>query len=224
MDDHEHISNGIQRFDGINYTYSSDRVKTYLTTLGVDILYSAVNGYVIPNNAPTNPNEKKLMSCNSKSRHVILGALVPTIASKVMGCSTTKEVWQKLKSIYEGDPKVKQVKLQQHREEFENLKMDEKEDIATYFLRIDEFVNAIGGLDEELNETLVVKKLLISLLLKYDAKVSAIEETRDLTKMTMDELHGSLIVYEMRTGTKSDQPNNEATFKVINDLESDPGA
>jgi hypothetical protein len=112
MDDHEHISNGIQKFDGRNYAYWSDRVKTYLTTLGVDIWYSVVNGYVIPNNAPTDPNEKKLMSCNSKARHVILAALAPTIASKVMGCSTTKDVWDKLKSIYEGDPKVKQVKLQ----------------------------------------------------------------------------------------------------------------
>jgi hypothetical protein len=52
--------------------------------------------------------------------------------------------------------------------------------------------------------------------LKYDAKVSAIEETRDLTKMTMDELHGSLIAYEMRTSTESHQPNNEAAFKAIN--------
>jgi hypothetical protein len=111
MDDHEHISNGIQRFYGRNYAYWSDRVKTYLTSLGVDIWYSVVNGHVIPNNAPTDPNEKKLMSCNSKSRHVIIGALAPTISRKLMGSSTSKEVWDKLKSIYEGDPKVKQVKL-----------------------------------------------------------------------------------------------------------------
>jgi hypothetical protein len=163
-------------------------VKNYLTSLGVDIWYSVVNGYVIPNNAPTDPNEKKLMSCNSKSRHVILGALAPTISRKVMGCNNPKEVWDKLKSIYEGDPKVKQVKLQRHRAEFENLKMDEKKDIATYFLRVDEVVNAIRGLGEDLNESLVVQNVLRSLLLKYDAKVSSIEETRDLTKMTMDEL------------------------------------
>jgi hypothetical protein len=133
-----------------------------------------------------------------------------------MGCNTTKEVWDKLKSIYEGHPKVKKVKLQRHREEFENLNMNEKEDISTYVLRVDEVVNAIRGLGEELNESLVVKKVLRSLLLNYDAKVPAIEETRDLTKMTMDELHGSLIAYEMRKSTKSDQPNNEATFKSIN--------
>ena len=85
MKDHENISNGIQKFDGRNYAYWSDRVKTYLSTLGVDIWYSVVNGYVIPKNDPTNPNENKLISCNLKSRHVILGALAPTIASKVMG-------------------------------------------------------------------------------------------------------------------------------------------
>jgi hypothetical protein len=215
MDEHEHISNGIQKFDGRNYEYWSDRVKTYLTDLGVDILYSVINGYVIPNNAPTDPNEKKLMSCNSKFKHVILAALAPTIAIKVMGYSTTKDVWDKIKSIYEGDPKVKQVKLQQHRAEFENLKMNEKEDIATYFLRVDEVVNAIIGLGEEIDESLVVQKVLRSLLLKYDAKVFTIEETRDLTKMEMDELHGSLIAYEMRKGTESDHPNNEATFKAI---------
>ena len=69
-------------------------------------MFSVVNGYVIPNNAPTNPNEKNLMSCNSKAKHVILAPLTPTIASKLMGCNTSKEAWDKLKSIYEGDPKV----------------------------------------------------------------------------------------------------------------------
>jgi hypothetical protein len=34
--------------------------------------------------------------------------------------------------------------------------------------------------------------------------------------MTMDELHGSLIAYKMRTGIESYQPNNEASFKTLN--------
>jgi hypothetical protein len=93
--------------------------------------------------------------------------------------------------------------------------MNEKEGIATCLLRVDEVVNTIRGIGEELDESLVVQKVLRSLLLKYDAKVSAIEENRDLTKMTMDELHGTLMAYEMRTGTESDQTNNEAAFKAI---------
>jgi hypothetical protein len=49
----------------------------------------------------------------------------------------------------------------------------------------------------------------------YRTPTSSIEETRDLTKMTMCELHGSLIAYEMRTCTESDQLNNESAFKSI---------
>jgi hypothetical protein len=41
---------------------------------------------------------------------------------------------EKLKNIYEGDAKVKWAKLQTYRGKFEQLKMKEYEDIATYFL------------------------------------------------------------------------------------------
>jgi hypothetical protein len=78
----------------------------------VDIWLSIFNGYKVPKTTHTDPVEKKLMSFNAKSRHVILGGLTPIVAIKVMSCSTAKEVWDKLKNIYEGDPKVKQSKLQ----------------------------------------------------------------------------------------------------------------
>jgi hypothetical protein len=98
--------------DGNNYAYLSNRMQTYLIALGVDIWLSVVNGYEVPKNTPTNPDEKKLMSCNSKVVHVIISGLTPIVSNKVMGCSTTKEVWDKLQNIYEGDLKVKRVKLQ----------------------------------------------------------------------------------------------------------------
>ena len=57
--------------------------------------------------------------------------------------------------------------------------------------------------------------MLRSLSLKYDAKVSAIEESRDLTKLTMEELHGILIAYEMRTKKEDEQQTRrEETFKA----------
>jgi hypothetical protein len=36
--------------------------------------------------------------------------------------------------------------------------------------------------------------------MRYDANVSTLEDREDLEKITMDELHGMLIAYEMRTG------------------------
>ena len=42
-----------------------------------------------------------------------------------------KEVWDKLKSIYEGDDKVKKAKLQKFLTQFEMLKMKEEEYVST---------------------------------------------------------------------------------------------
>lgn len=83
--------------------------------------------------------------------------------------------------------------------------MKESENIAAYLLRIDEVVTSITWIGEEVNESIIVQKVMRSLPLRYDRKVSTIEESRDLTKMTMDELHGILMTYEMRTKTKNGQ-------------------
>jgi hypothetical protein len=44
----------------------------------------------------------------------------------------------KIQNVYEGDAKVKATKLQTYKDQFEQLKMKEDEDIAAYFLRVDE--------------------------------------------------------------------------------------
>ena len=172
-------------------------MKTYLLAIGVDVWISIVNGYKSSKTPPTNPDEKKACSCNYKARHNILNTLSPIVQAKVICCNSAKEVWDKLKNLYEGDEKVKQVKFQLHREKFENLKMKEGENIEAYLLKVDEVVNSITGLGEEVKESMIVQKVLRSLPLKYDAKVAAIEESRDLTKLTMDELHGIFTAYEM---------------------------
>ena len=49
--------------------------------------------------------------------------------------------------------------------------------------------------------------------MRFDYKVSVLEERQDLDKLSMDELHGSLTSYGLRT--KQEKPfRKEATFKV----------
>ncbi|KAJ8619228.1 hypothetical protein MRB53_015414 [Persea americana] len=91
--------------------------------------------------------------------------------------------------------------------------MVEDENIDTYMLRVNEVTNSICGLGEEIKEPVIAKKVLRSLQPQFDSKVSAIEEAKDLNAFSMDELHGSLIAYEIRTG-KTSSSDREATFKV----------
>ena len=53
--------------------------------------------------------------------------------------------------------------------------MKEEENIGEYILRVDEFVNAIRGLGGKLKEKEVVSKVLRTLPIRYDPKVSTLE-------------------------------------------------
>jgi hypothetical protein len=159
----------------------------------------------------------KLSENNSKAINALLNGLSDTIFTKVAHCKSAKEIWDKLRNIYEGDSKVKTTKLQTYRGQFEQLKkqlkMKEDEDITAYFLRVDETVNAIIGLGEEIEESVIVQKVLRSLPMRFNPKISALEERSDLNSISMDELHGIFTAYEMRT--EQENPDvKEAAFKA----------
>ena len=54
--------------------------------------------------------------------------------------------------------------------------MKEDENIAEYLLRVHEIVNAIRGIGGEIKEKDVVDKVLRTLSMRYDSKVSSLEE------------------------------------------------
>jgi len=64
--------------------------------------------------------------------------------------------------------------------QFESLNTYEEQDIAGLFLRVDEVMNTISGLDENMEESIIVKKLLRSLQFSFNAEVSFIEEMKDM--------------------------------------------
>ena len=137
-----------------------------------------------------------------------------------MQCTSTKQAWDKLRIIYEGESKVKKSKIQTYKGQFESIKMKQEQNIGEYLLHVDEVVNAIRGLGGKLKEKEVVRKVLRTLPMRYDPKVSTLEEWDDLKKVTMDELHGILNVYEMRTW-RNGSLRKEAAFKASLKTESE---
>jgi len=91
--------------------------------------------------------------------------------------------------------------------------LKDEENIEAYLLHVDEIVKIVKGIGEKLEEPMIVQKVLRSLPLTFDAKVFAIEEMKDLDKLTIDELHGILMMYEMRT-EKEKPSKRETTFKA----------
>jgi hypothetical protein len=73
-------------------------------------------------------------------------------------------------------------------------------------------VNPIIGLGEETEESVIVQKVLRSLPMRFNPKISA-QERSNLSSISMDELHGIFTAYEMRT--KQENPDvKESSFKA----------
>jgi hypothetical protein len=113
----------------------------------------------------------KLGENNSKAKNAVLNGLSDTIFTKVAPCKSSKEIWDKIQNIYEGDTEVKETKLQTYIGQFEQLKMKEDENIAAYFLRVDEIVNPIIGLGEEIEESVIVQNALRYLPMIFNPKI-----------------------------------------------------
>lgn len=90
------------------------------------------------------------------------------------------------------------MKLQTLRREYENLKMKDSEKMNDYFSRVMEIVNQIRIYGDSISDEKIVQKVLISLPSKYDASIAAIEESKDLSTLSLVELMGSLESHEQR--------------------------
>ena len=183
----------------------------YLMSLGPEVWHFFQNEYQTTSTLPTDHDERKAYITNAKAMNSITSGITDFEFTKIMHCTSAKEMWEKLVGLYNGNSKVKKAKLQTHRRQFESLRMEDEEDIAAYLLRVAEVVNSLKGLDEKVEESTIVQKVLRSLPDRFDSKISAIEEAKDPDTLKMDELHGILTAYEMRKGGPSSQ---DATFKA----------
>ena len=114
-----------------------------------------------------------------------------------------------------GDANVKKAKLRYYKGMFEQLKMNDEENISDYMLRMDEVVNSMKELGLEITENDICDKILRSLPNRFSENISTIEEAKDLDKFKKDELHSILKYFELRTKVFPN-PRKEVAFKTTN--------
>ena len=101
-------------------------MKCHLMYIGWKVWVATEKEYKIAYNLPTNILELEQYEGNAKSLNSILSGLTNYVFVKVMRCKTSKQVWNKLKILYEGASKVKESKFQTYKGQFEILKMKEE--------------------------------------------------------------------------------------------------
>ena len=116
---------------------------------------------------------------------------------KISSTKTAKEAWTILQTTYEEIKAVKDSKLQRLTTSFEEIKMEEDESFDEFYAKLKDIVNPAFNLGETIHESKIVRKVLRSLPERFHAKITAIEESKDIDKIPLTELVGNLQAYEL---------------------------
>ncbi|XP_058003992.1 uncharacterized protein LOC131180657 [Hevea brasiliensis] len=145
-----------------------------------------------------------------KALSCIHASVSEVIFTRIMACEIAKEDWDLLKAKFQGSALSKQMSVLNLRREFEVLKMKESETLKEYTDRLMTVVNKIKLLGEDLSDKRVVEKVLVSLPDRFEPKISSLEDSKDLSKITLPELISSLQAIEQRRIIREEDASEEA--------------
>ena len=111
---------------------------------------------------------------------------------KISSTEIAKEAWTILQKTYKGTKAVKDLKLQRLITSFEEIKMEEDESLDEFYAKLKDRVNSAFNLGETIPKHKIVRKVLRSLPKRFHAKITAIEESKDIDKIPLTELVGNL--------------------------------
>ncbi|GKC58826.1 copia-type polyprotein [Tanacetum coccineum] len=193
------VQPAIPKFDG-HYDHWSLLMENFLRSKEMwNLVEEGIGGEKV-----ANPNEAQKKAIDEarlkdlKVKNYLFQAIEREILETILDKSTAKGIWDSMRQKYEGSTKVKRAQLQALRREYELLSMKVGEKVDTYLARTLTIVNKMKANGDPLTSSSVVAKILRSLTPKFNYVVCSIEESNNLDTMTIDELHGSLLVHEQR--------------------------
>ena len=129
---------------------------------------------------------------NSRALNALFSSITNEKFKKISSTETSKEAWTILQTTYEGTKTVKYSKLQRLTTSFEEIKIEEDESFDEFYAKLKDIVNSAFNLRETIPKPKIVRKVLKSLPERFHAKITAIEESKDIDKIPLTELVGNL--------------------------------
>ncbi|XP_070051423.1 uncharacterized protein [Nicotiana tomentosiformis] len=153
---------------------------------------------------------------NAKAKKWLVCGLGPDEYNRIQSCTTAKEIWDTLQVAHEGTPQVKRFRGTLLYSQYENFTMKEGETIQEMYTRFTTLTNKLKSLGRVILEEDKFEKILTRVLpVSWESKITAIQESKNIATLRLDELIGNLITYELRRKTmKIDVPKKEISLAL----------
>ncbi|GKF59947.1 hypothetical protein Tco_0176733 [Tanacetum coccineum] len=193
-------------FESDSFIYWKNRFDTYVKSKDLDLWHVITNGDFQPiqQNPKTKLDEvisfqkqsdeiKKRLANNNEAKMVIYNVLPRKEYERIFMCNTAKEIWKTLLITHQGNNQVKDNKIDLLVQQYEFI-ISEDKSIDSAFARFNTIITSLKALDKGYSSKNDVMKFLRALYPKWRAKVMTIEESKDLTSLSLDEFIRNLKV------------------------------
>ena len=156
-------------------------------------------GWTKPKEVSTDWDDAKIKATNYNSRalNAIFSAVTNEEFKKISMIEIAKEAWTIFRTTYEGTKAVKDSKLQRLTTRFEEIKIEEDKLFDEFYAKLKDIVNSAFNLRETILKPKVVRNVLRSLPKRIYAKITTIEESKDIDFIPLTKLIGNLQTYEL---------------------------
>ena len=127
----------------------------------------------------------KATNFNNKALNALFSEIINEEFKKISLTKNAKEACTILQTTYEGTEAIKDSKLQRLTTSFEEIKIEEDESFDEFYAKLKDIVNSTFNLGETIPEPKVVRKVLRFLLKRFHAKITSIEESKDIDKIPL---------------------------------------
>ncbi|GJU62684.1 retrovirus-related pol polyprotein from transposon TNT 1-94 [Tanacetum coccineum] len=138
-----------------------------------------------------------MISKNDEAKMVLYNALPKKEYERIFMCDTAQDIWKSLIITHQGNKQVKDNKIDLFVQKYEEFIISDDETIDCAFARFNIIITSLKALDESFSSCNRIRKFLRALPTKWRPKVTAIEESKDLSTLNLDELIGNLKDYDV---------------------------
>ena len=125
--------------------------------------------------------------------------------TRISECESAKDIWDALQVAHEGTNQVKQSQIELLMRKYELFEMGDHKTVMEMYTRFTHIANELKSLGKSFTTEELVRKILRYLPQSWEAKVTAIQEAKDMKKITLDELIGNLETCLLYTSDAADE-------------------
>ena len=201
-------------FNGQHYGWWKNRMENYIQAEDYELWMLIKNRPLIPKvtkedgkviikkSEEFDGDDYRMMEKNAKAKKLLYFGLGPDEYTRISECESAKEIWDALQIAHEGANQVKQSRIELLMRKYELFEMGDRETIMDMYTRFTHITNELKSLGKTFTTEELVRKILRFLPRSWEAKVTAIQEAKDLKILSLDELIGNLQTYELRRNSQ----------------------